>query len=371
MATTFPELQACAEAQFEHSRRREQLAQWVVTVLTTDNHSLSDSDTTGEGTAMPLQAIGSDAGFRKYYRVQTPQRTLVAVDAPPTTEDTRSFVEIAARWRSAGVRVPQVFAVDYDFGFMLQEDLGDTPMQALLQSTHEYKAEDKYYPELLKTLLLVQKQAPEHLPPYDEKLIRFELSLYPQWFLGALLKLETSEPLIAAQLNGLFSSLVPAMLEQPRGTVHRDYHSRNLMLTPDGTIGVIDFQGALHGPLLYDVVSLLRDCYISWPEEQVDLWFSSFMAGHPVLADYDPVQLKTWFDLTGLQRHLKCLGIFSRLWLRDGKPGYLQEIPRTLGYVLSICDRYPQFKDHARWLNKQVKPLVNKRLQQVMEDAGA
>ncbi len=368
MATTISELQTSPE----HAQRREQLAQWVVSVLSDGNDLSFDKDLSfgnegsGEGISMPLQAIGSDAGFRKYYRVQTPQRTLVAVDAPPAKEDTHTFVDIARHWRAGGVHVPEIFAVDFECGFMLQEDLGDTPMQALLHNT----SADQYYRELLDTLLAVQKQASENLPPYDETLMRFELSLYPQWFLGELLGFETDDSEITGQLSELFSVLVSTMLEQPRGTVHRDYHSRNLMFTPDGIVGVIDFQGALHGPLLYDVASLLKDCYISWPQEKIDQWFSAFMTRHPILADYDLEQLTTWFDLTGLQRHLKCLGIFSRLWLRDGKPGYLNDIPRTFDYVLSVCQRYPQFEEYALWLQENVKPIMNERLKRVLEDAS-
>ncbi|MFK0574047.1 aminoglycoside phosphotransferase family protein [Endozoicomonas sp.] len=362
MAITISELQTSSiEAQ-----RREQLAQWVVSILSDENDLPFDDKKSGEGSSVPLQAIGSDAGFRKYYRIQAHQRTLVAVDAPPATEDTETFVDIARRWRSGGVYVPEVFAVDFDRGFMLQEDLGDTPMQAVLREA----TADQYYPELLDSLLIIQNQDPERLPPYDETLMRFELSLYPQWFLGEFLGLDTEGAVITGQLSALFSPMVSTILEQPKGTVHRDYHSRNLMLTPDGAVGVIDFQGALHGPLLYDVVSLLKDCYISWPEEKIDQWFSAFMTRHPILAEYDPEQLKIWFDLTGLQRHLKCLGIFSRLWFRDGKPAYLNDIPRVFDYVLSVCQRYPQFKEHARWLQENVKPIMNERLKRVLEDAS-
>lgn len=365
MARRISELQTPPQAQSEESQRREQLAQWVVSFLLNENNHSSGLGIASENASMPLQAIGSDAGFRKYYRVHTPDRSMVAVDAHLATEDSRTFVEIANRWKAGGVHVPEVYAVDYKNGFMLQEDLGDTPMQILLHNA----TADQYYPKLLETLMLVQHQRSDNLPPYDEKLVRLELSLYPHWFLGGLLKIETEQQQITSQLNDLFSSLVASILEQPQGTVHRDYHSRNLMMTPDGSIGVIDFQGALHGPLLYDVVSLLKDCYISLPDEKINFWFSSFMARHPVLANHDPEQLKTWFDFTGLQRHLKCLGIFSRLWLRDGKPGYLNDIPKTLGYVLSVCHRYPQFKEHAEWLQKHVDPIVDQRLRQVVEDA--
>lgn len=328
--------------------RQKQLSQWVTSVLCEGSVHYQPPT--------PLQAIGSDAGFRKYYRVQTPKQTLIAVDTPPATEDAHAFVDIAQQWRASGVHVPQVFAVDYQQGFMLQEDLGDTPMQAVLNKT----TADEYYPRLLTTLLLIQQQAPENLPRYDEKLMHFELSLYPEWFLQELLGIDPP-----AELNELFSLLITAMKAQPQGTVHRDYHCRNLMLTPSGNIGVIDFQGALYGPLLYDVVSLLRDCYLSWPAAQVERWFDEFIAQHPVLANHDPVQLHTWFDLTGVQRHLKCLGIFARLWLRDNKPGYLKEIPRTLDYVICVCRRYPQLSDHAQWLERCVAPAVRARLEQV------
>ena len=355
--TTFPEITdlelpitMTGTHQPRAALRREQLSQWVTLVLSEGN--------VRRQVPLPLQAIGSDAGFRKYYRVQTPKQTLVAVDAPPTTEDTHTFVDIAHNWRAKGVSVPQVFAVDYEQGFMLQEDLGDTPMQAVLNKT----TADEYYPKLLTTLLSIQQQASENLPLYDEKLMRFELSLYSEWFLQALLGITPP-----AELAELFSLLIAAMKAQPQGTVHRDYHSRNLMLTPIGDIGVIDFQGALYGPLLYDVVSLLRDCYLSWPTTLVERWFSEFIARHPVLSEYDPVQLQIWFDLTGIQRHLKCLGIFSRLWLRDDKPGYLKEIPRTLDYVICVCHRYPQLSGHAQWLEQYVVPAVRARLKQVIQ----
>ena len=337
------------------TRRKEQLAQWMVKTLVADERFLLDTAVTSEQ-PLPLQAIGCDAGFRNYYRVQTPVQSLIAVDAPTATEDSRSFVDIARCWRQGGVFVPQVFAVDYEQGFMLQEDLGDTLIQHVLQPS----TADHYYPQLLDTLLTIQQQPSDRLPVYDEHALQLELSLYPQWFLKALLKVDTETADIAQALTELFSQLIGAITEQPQGTVHRDFHCRNLMLTPDGTISVIDFQGARHGPLLYDVASLLKDCYIAWPQARVDGWFADFMRRHPVFSVYDLAKLQTWFDLIGLQRHLKCLGIFSRLWLRDGKSGYLNDIPRTLTYVLSICQRY--FPVHAQWLQERVVPLVNDRI---------
>ena len=363
------EFSTSQECTTEILQRREQLAQWVASVLSNQTFDTAGHAIVCENPSVPLQAVGSDASFRKYYRVQTPKSTLIAVDAPAKSEDTRNFVNVAKHWKPVGIYVPEVIAVDYQNGFMLQEDLGDTTMQDLLQ--RENIAAEQYYPGLLATLQLIQKQPPDHLPCYDETLILSELSLYPKWFLSGLLKINTTETKLINQLNSLFTVLASAFIEQPQGTVHRDYHSRNLMFTPDSRIGVIDFQGALNGPLLYDVVSLLRDCYISWPQEKIDIWFSSFIANHPVLSDYDPLQLKVWFDLTGLQRHLKCLGIFARLYLRDGKSGYLNDIPVTFRYVLSVLQQYPQFNEHTEWLRQHIEPIVNERLTIAMEETGA
>ena len=334
-------------------QRKEQLARWVLSVI---------SDTEEATTSMPLQSIGGDAGFRHYYRVQSPEGTLVAVDAPVATEDSRTFVRIAGDWRRGGVMVPKIKAVDYQNGFMLQEDFGDTPLQAVL---NEQSAEG-YYRKAFTTLEKIQQQSPEDLPAYDEAFIRFELSIYPEWFLDHLLGLGSEMP----NLQPFFSQLVEVILQQPVGTVHRDYHSRNLMVTDQNELGVIDFQGALHGSLLYDPVSLLKDCYVSWSDEQINRWLQSFTRHHAHLKQYDFEQIRYWFDLAGLQRHLKCLGIFSRLWLRDSKPGYLVDIPGTFNYVLETCRRYPDFQHHAQWLEQQVQPVLMQRIRAVQAEAG-
>ncbi|WP_095210053.1 aminoglycoside phosphotransferase family protein [Endozoicomonas ascidiicola] len=355
------------------SLRREQLTRWVTSVLASNEKPfLADKKPTvffdapmvpPNGEHLPLRPIGSDAGFRKYYRLQTPHQTIVAVDAPPETEDTRAFVKIDRCWKKGGINVPEVYAVDYDHGFMLQEDFGDEPLQSLLHGG----AEDQFYPQLLDILLTIQQQPVDILPPYDETLIRFELSLYPQWFLGELLGLDTQNAELKEQLSSLFDELTLAFTSQPQGTVHRDYHSRNLMLTPENTVGVIDFQGALNGPLLYDAVSLLKDCYVCWPEDKTHQWLKGFVEKHPELSSVDEHQIITWFDLTGLQRHLKCLGIFSRLCLRDKKPDYLNNLPGTLNYVLDCCRKYPQLQRHGIWLENNVKPILQEQMGRLSE----
>ena len=333
--------------------RKKQLARWVLSILSGDSELSND---------MPLQSIGGDAGFRHYYRVQSPEGTLVAVDAPTDTEDSHTFVRIAENWHSGGVKVPKVKAVDYQSGFMLQEDFGDTPLQAVLNDQNA----SVWYQRAFTTLYSVQKQSTKDLPLYDESLLQCELSIYSEWFLDHLLELGEQTP----DLRPMFTQLVNSILQQPTGTVHRDYHSRNLMVTGQNDLGVIDFQGALHGPLLYDPVSLLKDCYVHWSDEQVDHWLKAFVSEHPVLKGYDFEQVRYWFDMTGLQRHLKCLGIFSRLWLRDAKPGYLTDIPRTFQYVLDVCHRYPELQTHACWLEQQVRPILDQRLKEVQEEAG-
>ena len=297
---------------------------------------------------------GAIIGFR------LPRGTLVAVDAPPATEDSDTFIAIARLWRKDNLRVPEVIAVDIARGFMLLEDFGDIHLQDELSP----ETVDHFYQQCFQTLLQIQQFSPDSLPAYDKTLQFRELYLYPEWFLTGLLGLKEDIP----DLISVFERLSEAFSEQPQGTVHRDFHSRNLMLLPDDEIGVIDFQGALHGPLLYDPVSLLRDCYVNWPEDKVYSWLSQFAEKQPQFEPYDVTQLQTWFDLTGLQRHLKCLGIFSRLWLRDGKPGFLSYILPTFEQVVRISHKYPEFQEHAIWLEQSIRPVLTEHLARAQED---
>ena len=334
--------------------REQQLARWVLDILSEDRTERGDN-----ACALPLQAIGSDAGFRRYYRVQTPEGTLVAVDAPPELEDTESFITIAGIWCRDEIRVPNIVAADIARGFMLQEDFGDRHLLGQLSP----ETADTCYRQCFDMLRQIQQCPSDTLPDYDKAQQIKELKLYPEWFLSGLLGVNDNIP----DLTGMFEILSIAFFQQPQGTVHRDFHSRNLMVLPDGELGVIDFQGALHGPLLYDLVSLLRDCYVSWPQEQVYSWLSQYVCQQPRLKKYDGQQLQTWFDLTGLQRHLKCLGIFSRLWLRDNKPEFLAYILPTFEQVLVICHKYPEFRGHADWLQQTVRPVLTEHLAKVQE----
>ncbi|MDP0563055.1 MAG: phosphotransferase [Candidatus Endonucleobacter sp. (ex Gigantidas childressi)] len=334
--------------------RRNLLARWVADELSAHDDFKSIT---------PLKEISSDASFRKYYRVQGPEGSLIAVDAHPEKEDNKAFINISHQWRKHGVRVPEVHAFDQDNGFMLIEDFGDRQLHDCLLDERV----DDFYHQAMELSKQIQLLPATDLPVYDKHLLRFELSLYPQWFLKSFLGLTLSDNEDQA-LNDLFDYLVESALEQPKVTIHRDFHSRNLMVCDDGELGVIDFQGASHGPLLYDLVSLLKDCYHCWPDEKVEQWLQGFAQTLPQLASISTAQIQQWFDWMGLQRHLKCLGIFSRLWLRDNRVNYLGDLPVTLDYIVATCKRYPELEHHAVWLEKQVTPQLSGRVNDIREE---
>lgn len=307
-----------------------------------------------------LQALSGDAGFRRYYRVESAGITcaLLAVDAPPATEDSAQFVALANYLRSHGVRAPAILAVDIAQGFLLVEDFGDI----LLQKSLQPDAATALYGEALITLLTLQ-QCPDDLqliPRYDQALLRRELTIFSEWFVEQLLEYSLN---IAEQalLERTFIQLEKSALEQPQVLVHRDYHSRNLLVCESGAVGVIDFQGALWGPCTYDAVSLLRDCYLRWPEEDVQRWalsFGNMAMDAGLLPAVDTTTYLRWFDWMGLQRHIKVLGIFARLHLRDSKPHYLGDLSRVLGYVLDVAAGYQELAEFTDWFRRKILPLA-------------
>ncbi len=260
--------------------------------------------------------------------------------------------------RAAGVHVPRVLAVDFQRGFMLQEDLGDRLLLPELRGGDTARLYDAA--EL--TLLRIQTVAPDPdvFPAYDRALLRKEMKLFPVWFVERLLGVElgaTDRQL----LDRAFTALEDAALEQPQVVVHRDYHSRNLLLTGNGDIGVIDFQDAVIGPFTYDLVSLLKDCYIRWPSSAVTQRALAFLPRALAAREADvPSErdLLRWFDLMGLQRHIKVLGIFARLWLRDGKPRYLDDLPLVLRYTLEVTGRYEELGELHLWLTEHLLPRL-------------
>jgi aminoglycoside/choline kinase family phosphotransferase len=302
--------------------------------------------------------LSGDAGFRQYFRLPS-QPPMLAVVAPPETEKNAAFVAIADYLRKCGIRTPKVIAYEPGRGFMLVEDLGPD----LLQDHLVADTADLLYGEALTTLLRLQQLKPESglFPTYTRELLVSEAERFDQWFVQGLLghELFTDESQLLAEL---YDRLAESALEQPQVVTHRDFHSRNLVHNPGTALGVIDFQDAVTGPLTYDLVSLLRDCYIKWPEDQVQRWalaYASMATDAGLLHDGSREQFLRWFDWMGMQRHIKVLGVFARLSLRDGKHGYLRDLPRVVAYVREIADRYVELEGFAAWFGQRIMPLVN------------
>jgi hypothetical protein len=300
-----------------------------------------------------LTPASSDASFRRYFRVAHSGGCHIAMDAPPDKENIEPFVRVAALLKAADIHVPDIYRQNLRQGFLLLEDLGSISFLDQLQPDNADALYQQAQDSLLKLQLGIDIQNCG-LPTYDRALLTRELGIFYEWFLEKLVGVSIPES-ISLKLNQI---LIDSALEQPQVCVHRDYHSRNLMFLEHAAPGVIDFQDAVIGPISYDLVSLLRDCYIAWPEPQVDSWARNYYqrlcaAG---LLQTDFSQFKRWFDLMGMQRHLKAAGIFARLHLRDGKSGYLADIPRTLSYIGSVCEHYPELAEVSQFLQQQVPP---------------
>jgi N-acetylmuramate 1-kinase len=302
-----------------------------------------------------LLPASSDASFRRYFRVFTPRGTYVVMDAPPAKEDARPYLKVGALLASLGAHVPQVHESDVARGLLLLEDLGTTSYLQRLESSADPAP---LYMDALHVLADIHARgidAAQELAPYDREVLAREMALMPEWFCGKHLGFDPTD---AEQeiLDTAFAFLITAALAQPQVFVHRDYHSRNLMVVADRNPGIIDFQDALRGPIGYDLVSLLKDCYISWPRARVEAWVGDYrsMLSARGAAVAGERQFLRDFDLIGVQRHLKVLGIFARLWHRDGKAGYLLDLPRTLDYVRSTCARYAELAGLAGFLERRV-----------------
>ncbi|MDX1499170.1 MAG: phosphotransferase [Woeseiaceae bacterium] len=315
------------------------------------------SAVTGEPDGV-LEPASEDASFRRYFRFTAESGSVIVMDAPPAREDSRPFVAVAGYLAAMGINAPRVIEADLEQGFLLLDDLGS--IQYLEHVSANPSAAESLYAAAVDALVRMQLNGTAYqreLPPYDEKLLRFELSLFHDWLCGTHLGLAFDAGNERAWCD-VADLLVANALEQPRVFVHRDYHSRNLMVVPEANPGVLDFQDAVEGPLTYDLVSLLRDCYIEFTPAEVADRANRFLAGRAAGSGsvLDEVQFWRWFDLTGVQRHLKAAGIFARLNHRDGKPAYLRDIPRTLGYVLQVAPRYPELDWLARWIEERVLP---------------
>jgi len=306
-----------------------------------------------------IEPLAGDASFRRYFRVITASERVVAMDAPPEREDCGPFIAIGSHWHAQGIRVPAILERDDEQGFLLLEDLGD---DLLLGSLSEDTVDHLYTCAIDELIRLQALPASDRypLPHYDQALLQREMALFPDWLLTRQLgmTLDTQEQSL---LTCAFNLLEKSALNQPQVTVHRDYHSRNLLVLPgEDRPGVIDFQDAVRGPVTYDLVSLLKDCYVRWPDQQVAGWRDSFYskAVDAGLLRCDLETFTQWFELMGMQRHLKAAGIFARLAMRDGKQRYLADIPRVLGYLLDASARQPALQGFHGWLKERIEPAV-------------
>ncbi len=324
---------------------------------------------------LQLTPITGDAGFRSYYRSNT-QPPFIAALAPPEHENNLAFVNIAIAMARGGVHVPKIIAVNYEQGFLLQEDLGATLYLDALNN----ESQDRLYDSAEATLLQIQKLPSDSalFPRYDETLLRCELELFPEWFVSGLLDVQFGTQ-ARSLLDDVFTVLLNNAAQQPQVVVHRDFHSRNLLVLEDGGVGVIDFQDAVFGPLSYDLVSLLRDCYIRWPKTLVEQRVEGFRRKLLAQAEEqgqtltlpNSVTFLRWFDLMGLQRHLKVLGIFARLALRDDKIRYLDDLPLVLRYVLEVTKKYPETEGFYRWFIQCLEPkIIDQAWYQPWQSAG-
>jgi aminoglycoside/choline kinase family phosphotransferase len=299
-----------------------------------------------QDTYSDLRAASADASFRQYFRVSNTQdgKTYIVMDAPPGKEDCRPFIQVTDLIRSVGVNAPNIIAMDMAQGFLLLDDLGNRPYLDHLQAD----TAEKLYIDAIEALIKMQT-IDAMLPAYDAKFLQTEMDLFETWYLNRHLDVKLSKAQQAVMAS-VFKLLIENAEQQPQVFVHRDYHSRNLMITEENNPGVIDYQDAVIGPISYDLVSLFKDCYIEWPREKVEHWLDLYLARLTPTYFIEKDTLLRWFDLMGVQRHLKVLGIFARLNYRDGKSQYLNDLPLTLKYVLDACDRYPQLQPLQRLL---------------------
>lgn len=321
--------------------QREQLIQsWIASVLGSDQFE--------------THFLAGDASFRRYARIKLNNKTFMLMDAPPEKEDCVPFVTIDEFFDAHGVRVPHIVAKDLENGFLLLEDFGDVLLSNLLNE----ETVDAYYEQSFKQLIQLQSIAGEgHFPEYSYEKLISELQLLTDWMLPAL-KIQPTES-ESALIKRSFAILANAALAQPQVIVHRDFHSRNLMKIDNETeLGVIDFQDAVIGADTYDLISITRDAYVQWNADRVYHWFEAFYNLLPASAkeDRDFEQFKKDADMMAIQRHIKILGIFVRLFERDGKSGYLKDLPRVMWYLLEESKPYPELQPFMQFMHEKVMP---------------
>ena len=322
----------------------------------------------GKSFSTPVPA-SSDASFRRYFRIEVENdengrkpQSFIIMDAPTEYEDCRPFIKVANELQTLGLNVPKVIAQNLELGFLLLSDLGSTTYLSVLRKADDIKA-DVLYGDALNALTTMQSRGAEHsknLPSYDAALLHTEMNLFSDWLLNTHLDIHLNSSEQSAWQT-IQKQLSDSALKQPQTYVHRDYHSRNLMVVEEGNPGVLDFQDAVRGALTYDAVSLLRDCYIAWPQEQVTEWQRQYFLGlceHQLVTKHEWDDFVKAMDFMGIQRHLKASGIFARLNHRDGKDGYLNDIPLTLQYIQMVGSHYSEMKPLVDLLEAKVLTKV-------------
>ncbi len=322
------------------SKRYKSLKDWLSNVLGTSEFE--------------LKPASEDASFRSYHRLFLQDETFIVMDAPPPQEDCEPFVRVTNILHASGVNAPTIHDMDLQQGFLLLDDFGNHLYLHKLDSS----TANKLYSDAIIALVRMQSLANvKELASYDESLLRREMQLFTEWLLEKHLKIVLSQEQNKS-IELLFDVLVETALEQPKAFVHRDFHSRNLMLTAENNPGVIDYQDAVNGPISYDLVSLLKDCYIKWSKDEINEWVNFYInqsAQHDT--EINRKQFQRWFDLMGVQRHLKASGIFARLSHRDGKHGYLKDVPRTLSYILDLKNDYDELVPLCLLIEESVLPI--------------
>ena len=341
-------------------QRLNQLTLWI-------NQQL-ESRLRYQGPSQSLTVVSGDASFRRYFRCHFEgvegKSSVICVDAPPDKEDNPQFVKIAQRYWDAGVPVPQVLAADFEQGFMMLTDLGDTLLKHVLNADNV----EPLFAEAQNQLLNIMKAdfSGQPLPLYDSALLQREMALFPDWYCERFLEMTLNSE-DRQILDELFGYLEQQALQQAQVPVHRDYHTRNLMVLSDGTLGVIDFQDAVMGPVTYDLLSLLRDeTFPSWPKTQVKQWVTGFAQRLRAsnLTQASDQQIWQDFNAMGAQQHIKVAGIFARLHYRDHKQGYLEQTPQSLRYIMEECAALdnPAAQRFVDWLKERIVPKVIERL---------
>ena len=307
--------------------------------------------------AFNLKPASGDASFRTYHRLFLKNKTFIVMDAPPEQENCKVFIKITKKLRACDVNVPIIHNVNIEQGFLLLSDLGNDLYLNKLNKSSIYEL----YSDALSTLVAIQVLVNVGgVDEYDKSLLISEMNLFREWLIEKHLNIKLSDSQVKI-LTTLFDLLVNNALQQPKVFVHRDFHSRNLMVTKENNPGVIDYQDAVYGPISYDLVSILKDCYIKWPKEEIDKWIDFYLnklyeekAQHRINRD----EFVRWFDLMGVQRHLKASGIFARLSHRDGKHNFLEDIPRTLSYILDLKETYEELQPICIILEELVLPRL-------------